>query len=290
MASASTIEDIILNRDNRGLSVLREHLPADYCDRAAKLILDSRRDGHATALITTGFYILSGKAAETDGPPGAVAIGLALHRLGFDVVYVTDRYALPFFVPEITGQDKIIEFPIADASLSRAFAQKLLDELKPSIIISTERSGPTASGKYLNMYCRDILEFTARIDLLISDGVATIGIGDGGNEIGMGNLAAEIKQHPNLTPEPAVTPVNECIIASVSNWGAYGLIAALSLIVKRNLLPGVEWEKELIKEIVKRGAVDGVSGVNKPSVDGFDLDENAQTLNELNVFVNSRIV
>jgi hypothetical protein len=264
-------------------------LPPDYCTRAAKLILESRCDGRATVLITTGFYILSGNAAETDGPPSALAIGNTLHRLGFNVVYVTDKYALPFFTTDIVGHDRVIKFPIADASISCTFAQKLLNEMQPSIIISTERCGASSDGKYLNMYCRDIGEFTAKIDCLFDGSVPTIGIGDGGNEIGMGNLANEIKKHPNLTPEPDATRVDELVIASVSNWGAYGLIAALSIIVKRNLLPGVEWERELIKEIVKRGAVDGVSGINKPSVDSFDLDENARTLTELNEFVKAQI-
>lgn len=290
MASTSTIEDIILKYDRRGVSVLRKLLPPEYCTQAANLILERRLDNCATAIITTGFYILSGRAAETDGPPGAVALGNALHRLGFDVVYVTDKYALPFFTPEITGQDKVIEFPLTDVTASSAFAQKLRDEFRPSLIISTERCGPAANGKYLNMYRRDIGEYTAKIDLLLGNEVPAIGIGDGGNEIGMGNLAEEIKRYPNLTSDPAVTKVTELIIASVSNWGAYGLIAALSIIIKHNLLPGVEWEKELIREIVKRGAVDGVSGVNQPMVDGFNLDENAGTLTELNEFVNSGIV
>ena len=40
----------------------------------------------------TGFYILAAEAAETDGPPGAIVIGNALQSIGYEVVYVTDRY------------------------------------------------------------------------------------------------------------------------------------------------------------------------------------------------------
>jgi len=289
LANAATIEDIILKNDRRGISVIRTQLPPDYCTRAAALVLDNRHRTHPTALITTGFYILSGNCAETDGPPGALAIGETLHKLGFNIVYVIDKYTLPFFTPDISGQSKVVEFPIADAPMSFALARTLLNELKPSIIISTERCGASSNGRYLNMYRRDIGEFTAKIDCLFDGSVPSIGIGDGGNEIGMGNIAAEIKKHPNLTSDPAVTRVNELVIASVSNWGAYGLVAALSILLKRNLLPGVEWEKKLIEELIKRGAVDGVSGVNGPLVDGFDLDENARMLTELNEFVNARI-
>lgn len=285
MATNLSIEDIILNRDRRGISVLRRHLPADYCTEAAKYILDSRKNNKGTVLITTGFYILSGKTAETDGPPGAIALGNALQKLGFEVVYVTDKHALPLFTPDMTGQAKVVEFPITGSGESRDFADNLLRKIEPDIIISTERCGANASGKYLNMVCRDISEFTAKVDYLFQPGERTVGIGDGGNEIGMGNLAAEVAKCPTLTPEPPVTCVDKLIIASISNWGAYGLIAALSVLTRENLLPGVEWEKNIIREIVRRGAVDGVSGINKPSVDSFNLEENAQTLEELNKFV-----
>jgi hypothetical protein len=289
LAGSFTIEDIILSQDRRGLSALRGYLPADYCADAARLILDSRKNGRAEALITTGFYILSAEAAETDGPPGAVALAKALHKLGFEVAYVTDKYAAPLFAPDIAGPESVIEFPITDSEKSKDFAQNLLNDIKPAVIISTERCGIALSGKYLNMVCRDITEFTAKIDYLFQSYERTIGIGDGGNEIGMGNLAHEIPKYKNLTPEPAITRVNKLIVASVSNWGAYGLIAAISILVKQNLLPDTEWEKEIIKEIVRRGAVDGVSGLNKLSVDGFDLEQNAWTLAELNRFVGARI-
>jgi hypothetical protein len=289
LANKTTIEDIILNHDRRGISVLRKYLPADYCTRAARLILERKTGSHATALIATGFYILSGRSAETDGPPGALALGEALHGIGFKTVYVTDRYALPFFSPDTIGPGSVIEFPITGMAASRAFAQKLIDDKQPSLIIATERSGAAANGRYLNMHGRDIHEYTARIDSLFGGFTVTIGIGDGGNEIGMGNLAEEIRKHPNLTPEPALTRVDELVIASVSNWGAYGVVAALSVLVRCNLLPEVEWERHLIEEIVRKGAVDGVSGANTPSVDGFDLEDNARTLIDLNKLVNSEI-
>ena len=285
MAKDLSIEDIILNPDRRGISALRKFLPPDYCNQAARYVLDSRKNDGGTALITTGFYILTGKIAETDGPPGAIALGNALQKLGFDVVYVTDRHAVLFFTPDLTGHAKVVEFPITGSEESRCFADDLLDKAQPDVIISTERCGACPSGRYLNMVCRDIGEFTAKIDYLFLKGKRSVGIGDGGNEIGMGNLASEVAKCPTLTPEPPATCVDKLVIAGVSNWGAYGLIAALSLIVGKNLLPDVEWEKNIIREIVKRGAVDGVAGVNTPTVDSFDLDQNSKTLEALIKFV-----
>ncbi|MDP3880469.1 MAG: DUF4392 domain-containing protein, partial [Dehalococcoidales bacterium] len=164
---------------------------------------------------------------------------------------------------------------------SQKFARNILDELQPAVIISTERCGRTASGQYFNMANRDITDYTAKVDYLFDGQENTVGIGDGGNEIGMGNLAEQIKNVTTLVKNPAVTRVNKLIIASVSNWGAYGLIASLSRLRGSNLLPSVEWEKEIIREMVVRGVVDGMSGEKKLGVDGFDLEQNAEILAQL---------
>ncbi len=278
-----SIEDIILSNDLRGISALRGYLPADFCHQAAAFILDNRggNNGSGTALITTGFFILGARAAETDGPPGAVALARALHFFGFDVVYVTDKYTLPLLASDVVGQDRVLEFPITDHESSRQFAQRLLAEVQPSILISIERGGLCGRRRYLNMAGRDITDYTAKIDYLFFERDNTLGLGDGGNEIGMGNLASYIPAVDTLPDDPARTTVGKLVIASVSNWGGYGLVAALSRLGGHNLLPSVEWEKEIIGEIVARGAVDGVSAERKCAVDNFDLEQNAQTLIQL---------
>ncbi len=276
-----SIEDIILSHDLRGISALREYLPPNFCDDAATFILNNRGDNNGTALITTGFFILSAQAPETDGPPGAVALAKALHFFGFDVVYVTDKYTVPVLASNIVGQDRVVEFPITDHESSRQFAQRLLAEVQPSLLISIERAGLCGSRKYLNMVDKDVTEYTAKIDYLFLERENTLGVGDGGNEIGMGNLAQHIPGVDTLPDDPARTTVNKLVIASVSNWGGYGLVAALSRLSGHNLLPSVDWEKEIVSEIVDRGAVDGVSGESKYAVDSFDLEQNAWALIQL---------
>ncbi len=272
-----TIEDIILDRDRRGISHLRPHLPADYATRAARLILDNP----GTAVITTGFYILDAGKAETDGPPGAAVIGSALNALGYDVVHLTDRYAADI-MRDIGGDyARVVEFPIADEADSREFAAETLADLRPSVLIAIERCGFTDEGKYRNMRGRDITEHNAKIDYVFESGVPSVGIGDGGNEIGMGNLAEEVTQVESLVKLPCVTRTDELMLASVSNWGGYGLAAALSEISGRDLLPSVEDERALMRRTVDLGAVDGMSGVQEYKVDGFTLDENSETVRAL---------
>ena len=62
----------------------------------------------------------------------------------------------------------------------------------------------------------------------------------------MGNLINEIKNIKELPDEPCSTKVSNLIISSVSNWGAYGLVSALSQKTGQNLLPSVEEEKNLL--------------------------------------------
>ena len=279
-----TIEDIILDRDRRGISELRPHLPDDYATQAARLILDNP----GTAIVVTGFYILDAGQAETDGPPGAVAIGSALNQLGYDVVHVTDRYATD--IMEKTGGDysSVREFPIIGDEESKRFAAELIAELQPSVIIAIERCGFTDEGKYRNMRGRDITEHNARIDYLFDSGVPTVGIGDGGNEIGMGNLAEEVVKVESLVKLPCVTRVDKPMLASVSNWGGYGLAAALSELSGRNLLPSVEEDRDTIVKTVDLGAVDGMSSKQEYKVDGFTLEENAETVRALHDYLRSK--
>lgn len=286
-----SIEDIILEHDRRGISSLKPHLPNDFCGQAAKLIKDSQ----GPTIIVTGFYILSAQAPETDGPPGAIILGKALQEIGHDVTYITDQYTNDLIAHIVGSDTKVIDFPIADEKTSISIANNLLDNLNPSTIVSIERCGFTKEGLYRNMHGQDISEYNAKIDYLFSNHLIddvptkTIGIGDGGNEIGMGNLASVIPSIPSLVKLPCITSTTKTIISSVSNWGAYGLVSALSMIHGKNLLPSIEDEKSLIKEMVDLGAVDGFSGKQDYRVDGFSLDENSETLIKLHEYIENHL-
>ncbi len=280
-----TIEDIILANDRRGVSELRRFLPADFCRQAAQYILE--RPGPAA--IITGFYILSAGRHETDGPPGAIAIGNALQSLGRPVTYITDRHTAPMLQAWLGSRNAVVDFPITDIPASRQRARELVRELQPALLIAIERCGRTANNLYLNMLSQDISCHTARLDCLFDHGIPSVGVGDGGNEIGMGNLAEHIPSVNRLPDEPAITPVDRLVIASVSNWGGYGLVAALSLLAGRNLLPSVAEDRRLISRMVADGAVDGGSGLNRYYVDNFTLAENEDLLMRLHRLVDAEL-
>jgi len=268
------IEQEILNDDRRGVSDLVPYLPINFVERAASHLLRSS----GPVLIATGFYV--GGVAETDGPPGAIAIGNALQRLGRSVFYVTDRYA-GHLLRALAGESApVLEVQIDDHEMSQAACRRVLEETKAGFVIAIERCGQTRDGRYLNMHSGDISEYTAKLDYLFGS-VPSIGIGDGGNEIGMGVVYEAVRQSKRLVVEPAVTGADDLIVASVSNWGAYGLVAALSRQSGADLLPTQEEARAGIMSIVDLGAVNGVSARAEYAVDGFTLEENLEKLERL---------
>ena len=271
------IEDIILSRDKRTVGNLRQYLAPHFCEDAARFILE--RPG--PVFIVSGFYILDAKNVETDGPPGAIAIGRALQALGNSVSYVTDSYGAFCFRSEEERGAKIVEFPIMDDEESSAEAKRLLEEDKPSVLITIERPGLTVGGRYRNSAGRDITPYTARLDHLFYNHPASVGIGDGGNEIGMGVLYEVILRIPTLAPFPTATPVTHLIAASVSNWGGYGLVAAISRQAGQDLLPTDEEQAEIIQWEYDQGVWGTGATPDIPGVDNFSIEENLEILRML---------
>jgi len=280
----TTIEDIILQKDGRNISALRPYLPSNYVEEAADLILEHP----GKVLIVTGFYIVYANAPETDGPPGAAAIGEALAAIGYEVAYVTDKYSMDV-MKSVAGDNRVIEFPIADHMDSAAAARKILETENPSVVIAIERAGLVGDGTFRNMHGTDISAYNAKIDHLFDQHPYSVGIGDGGNEIGMGNLRDEAAGIDRLPDDPCVTTTTKLMIASVSNWGGYGLAAALSLKMSKNLLPSIKAENAWVQSTYETGAVDGPTGQHRPYVDGFPLDEYNSCLTDLHEHVNAAL-
>jgi hypothetical protein len=274
------IEDIVLQDDIRGMKALRQHMKEGWLEKSAQLLLDHP----GKILIATGFYIIRAQEPETDGPPGAVAIADALKALGNTVAYVTDKNCT-VAMRKIAGDDEVIDFPITTHRESSEFAHKLLVEHAPSALVSIERAGLLGDGTYRNWKGLDFSEHNAKIDHMFDEHPYSVGIGDGGNEIGMGNMRHVIPDIENLPDDPCVTTTTELITASVSNWGGYGLVAALSLKTGKNLLPSVEQGYEWIKDIVSVGAVEGMSGDSKDWVDARAPEDDAMCLRDLHTLL-----
>src|SRR5439155_583376 len=70
----------------------------------------------------------------------------------------------------------------------------------------------------------------------------------------------------------SVVRVDHLVVAGVSNWGAYGIVAQLGRLTGGSLLHSPDDERRLIDACVAAGAVDGITRRAERTVDGLDAD------------------
>ena len=269
-----TVEDIVLRYSRRGMHILREHLDENFCRLAAERMLTLKK---GNILLTTGFYVDG--HAETDGPLGTMTLANALRKVGYHPLIITALFCRGLFAmegPDVTSMD------IKDGWKEYG---SLIREYDPVGMISIERCGRNTESDYVNMRGDSIKSRTARIDLLfelaMEHKIPTFGIGDGGNEIGMGNLKEVIQEELSLAP--CEVTVDTLVISTVSNWGAYAVEAYMQQMKNVRLLPSYKEIKRYLETIVNMGSVDGVTGRQSASVDGFPLEVEREILESLDV-------
>ncbi|ALD92893.1 hypothetical protein CR3_3706 [Cupriavidus gilardii CR3] len=233
-------------------------------------------------LLLTGFSVAEG-LPETDGPPGTVALGAMLRAAGKRVSYIVDSANQPILEAALAdmGQplDSVHVFD-EHADSSSPVVRAMLEELRPDHVSSIELPGRTAAGTKHNMRGVNLDDFTPGIDAFLKAaqemGIGTSSVGDGGNEAGMGNVAAFVPLAPAGTPIASVVRTDILVTASVSNWGAYAIGAALlRQLGKAHLMPTENQILSAIEASVHAGAVDGVSRQRVPTVDGFSPEVHA---------------
>ena len=208
------VEHTLVARNLRQMALLHDALPSGYCLRATQLLLPASR-----VLIATGFPV--DKTFETDGPLGAIALYRALSARG---VHCELACADPL-ASQLSGDFKVHKLQAFNPEGGEKEAREALARIRPDAIVSIERPGMAADKRYYNMRGEDISARCAVFDyyLDLAD-CPTLAIGDGGNEIGMGKLKHKVEE---LDIQASVTSCDELIVADVSNWGAYALIALI---------------------------------------------------------------
>ena len=278
--------------------------------------------------IVTGFCVADADppTAETDGPPGALFLARTLRALGQEVVLLSDRYTLPMLDlgRRLWGLDvELFEIPLSpdgERWIDSFFRSSLGSRL--THLISIERVGPSHTIESLNKQHRScpspvdrflvevpedhrgvchnmrgvaIDDYTAHahrlfeVDAPTERRIPTIGIGDGGNEIGMGAVSWELLREA-LNREHAGriicrVPTDFLILSGVSNWGAYALACATAALNGRSQLIAnwsAERQRELIESLVRdAGAIDGLTRLHEPTVDGLPLNSYLDVLQEI---------
>lgn len=281
--------------------------------RAAQMLNECVNKGD-TVLLLSGFVILNWNRPETDGPVGVAALARSLDlALGAVPVILTEDILVNNLskTTEAAGmivchseeelhrggrgrKAMVLGYPI-DHEEAKKQAKELLDRLNPKAVIAVERPGWNEKHVHHSGMGYDISSVTAKLDYLYEEarerGILTIGVGDLGNEIGMGNIKEEVKAGiPN-----GGTCLCGCgggiacdvksdvgLICNISNWGAYGICACLAAIAgEEEVLHNGELEKRMIRACVDAGALDPVSGMLIPRVDGEPEEVNAYIIEML---------
>lgn len=272
LALSQQIEHMLVRQNLRGMATLQPHLRPGYILRAARLINQCR----GTVLIGTGFPVLD--TFETDGPVGAIALYQLLMQLGAKPVIVCGD---PLY-SALKADYQCYQITVNQYEALPAIASEALAALQPQLVISIERPGFNAQQRYANMRGEDISSRCASFDYFLTQAACpTIGIGDGGNEIGMGNLYQQVSA---LNITPAVTECDELIVADVSNWAAWGLAAMVSLLRNENLLASAN-PLEILQYLSAKGSVDGVTRLNTLTEDGLAHTEGEQLITDFKLLI-----
>lgn len=274
---------------------------------AARLLLGAVEPRDAV-IIATGFperAWIARPVVETDGPPAAATLARSLHAAAgalpvvlidepfVDVMKATCRGAgmvpieLEYFdnVRREGGFQAVFVVGVPlDRDAAHRLQDRLLERLRPAALVAIERPGQNEFGVYHQVGGQRIPDdAVADLDHLFrqaaQQGLPTVGIGDGGNEIGMGVIGAgplgEIVpatrrcQCPCGGGSAAVTPTGVLLTGTCSNWAVTALEAAMALLKgDRHVLHSRGTDRRALHACSAAGAIDG--GVNyntDPAVD-----------------------
>ena len=319
--------DSIANIDPRGYGVCNLLYEGSYnlikeplAMSSAKRLLQTVKKGDVVYILT-GFVLRPFNKAETDGLIGSMMLVRAMYiAFGIKPVIVCPEEA----VKAVKNISKLInlkcysdldKFLSCDKSLAvvtftknrdLAFEQAdfLIEKIFPKAVISVECPGANELLVYHNATGLDVSSLEAKQDVLFEKlqqkGVFNIAIGDLGNEIGMGAISSTLD---GKIPYASVgscrcgcgggikakTKADNLITATLSDWGAYALIASLAYLVRDvSVMHDENLEKRAVKVGVKSGLID-MYGESIPKIEGVGFEINLPVVKLMRELVKSTL-
>ncbi|USS40054.1 DUF4392 domain-containing protein [Thermococcus aggregans] len=314
MASYETLGkwlDTLVNIDILGRGIIDKLYTGAYEKIGEPLIYRAAREikeavgKNDAVLIMTGFRTPPLYVQETDGPLGAASLARTIDIcLGGKPILITEPVdaSLRILKAAVRGvglsvmpieeickesykhSASIVGFPI-DEEKAKEDAKRLLDELNPRAVIAIEKAGRNSKNVYHNQSGLDISKYHAKVEHIITEAqkrdILTIGIGDGGNEVGMGVIEDVVRKHvpygdvcqcPCKGGIAATSKVDVLVTAAISNWGGYALSGMLARMCnKPEGLHTQENEDLMFTLVISEGAIDGDKGIVERSADNVEL-------------------
>ena len=252
---------------------------------------------------------------ETDGPPGGAAIARAISvALGaVPLVVASDPHRGPVEAainavgllpvePEIaverSGSTGFVRFP-SDPANADSWSREILDRFEPTAIVSVETLGPNIEGVVQSVTGHDMTSVIPGYYALFQQAAAreiySLGIGDGGNEIGFGRIRPAVEsiqdygaegQIPGKAGMATAVETDALVFAGVSNWGAAAVAAMLAFLTDTpEALHSPREEYRMIEAAAVAGAVDGRFARPTVSVDGLDAGLSVAIVEMLNAMI-----
>ncbi len=279
-----------------------------------------------TVLLFTGFPVRrqAPPLPETDGPPGTLLLAWSLQQRGARAVILTDPWArelLALGLQMLSLPEEMLHV-VPSGEQGGASSQALRD-LPPreqiTHLVAIERPGPShhreslarwgfspeeqhrwiqqmglgaqdrcfnMRGEFIHHWCSGPGRLFEHLACTLPE-ATTIGVLDGGNELGAGAL--DPRQLARALGTPLARRIlcrvgcHRTIVCGTSNWGGYAL--ALLLAQEAGVLsrwPGREFVEQFVGQSASAGlCLDGVTGQATASVDGQPLDQELQQLGQL---------
>jgi D-glutamate cyclase len=265
---------------------------------AAQALKAQVRPGSVVGILT-GFpsrsFLLEG-VTETDGPVGAAVLARFVEEVlgAIPIIFTEERVAkfsrncctvagLLIGTPQQALSSKVGPHTAAVAAVvpistdheeARQQAAEYIDRFQPTALIAIEQPGLAADGFAYTAAGRRITDhLLAKLDYLFDEaekrGVLRIGIGDNGNEVGMGRIKDAVHKTPNGPTIAASRTSDYLLAAGNSNWGGYALGGAIEVVasggtrvLRRLDVPAI------LRRCAEDGAIDGVSSRPEPYSDG----------------------
>lgn len=255
-------DPLLMSFQGRGIGNFVRQPGAGNLNTAVDTLLHASR-----LMLCTGFNV-GQNLPETDGPVGVAILAHACCRAGKQVVIVADamnahlvREALLILDKECAKQIQIEALDMEVPADMHEF-ETLLDKHQVDTVVHTEVPGRNKDGKYLNMRGVSIGDFNAALDELLNLAnerrLSTVGVGDGGNEAGMGGLSG-VPPALNGLEMQAVIPAAHQVIAWNSNLGAIALGEFILASADKGKSCQPEIFQAIVRKLFQEGAVDGVT-------------------------------
>ena len=272
--------DKIMKQDMGGRGLL-DALPANPVIDTLEALKGAKR-----VILLTGFPVRMNDGTfigETDGPSGTANLAYALTEFGAEVLVVTDRASYGLLKAALDYRAPKAALELLPETETDAFIRSCVQTFKPTHFISLERPGKASDGHYHNMRGEFIDDMITDSSLFLTEakayGAVTICIGDGGNEMGMGNFRDEVIANVPCGQLICCADSSDlALVSGVSNWWSWGIAALLSHEAGKMLLPTDEEETELLHRVVMAGGVDGCTKENIETVDNLSLETNLSVL------------